>query len=378
MRQYLCFLFLLANKLLRPRKKHADTNSVLVIQTAKMGDAVLSLYFIEALRQRYDKVYVLSSPLNREIYEISSAVTAFFEYRPNEKSPAGMTQTWKKVKAAVGELSDVVVLQPSFPAMFIAMRFTSAKSHLLMFYEAGFSSRLFSLLFDDVAVDYGKKKTVEYYLDFTCISEKGEMKNYDSVRPDIKPLSALLSVETEPGVFSLGLSIKTANPMKEWPAGSFAAFIRLLTASYPDKAFAVYLFGSEAEYAENEAFIQGCLQDVNVKNLCGKASWSRLPALMANLDAFVSVDTALSYMANIAGIPVLNIAGPCDARRQAPLGKNVVVVTSSLSCAPCFTTGRSTYRCQRGDQACLREITPETVLRKFRQIMQANSESEIK
>jgi len=372
MRQYLCFLFLLVNKLLRRPKKQADKNAVLVIQTAKMGDAVLSLYFIETLKNRYQKVYVLSSAPNREIYEMSSAVTEFFEYKPNEKSPSEMTRTWEKVKAATGELSDVVVLQPSFPAMFIALRFTSARSHLLMFYEAGFSSRLFSLLFDDVAVDYGKKKTVEYYLDFTCISEKGDMKNYDSVRPGIKPVSGLISVEPDPGVFSLGLSIKTANPMKELPAESFAAFIRLLKNSYHDKPFALYLFGSEAEYAENEAFIKTYLQDVTVKNLCGKAALSQIPALMAKLDAFVSVDTALSYMADIAGIPVLNIAGPCDAGRQSPLGKNVVVITSSLSCAPCFTTGRSTYQCRRGDQACLREITPETIFRKFIQLIQSS------
>lgn len=160
--------------------------------------------------------------------------------------------------------------------------------------------------------------------------------------------------------------------MKELPAESFAAFIRLLKNSYHDKPFALYLFGSEAEYAENEAFIKTYLQDVTVKNLCGKAALSQIPALMAKLDAFVSVDTALSYMADIAGIPVLNIAGPCDAGRQSPLGKNVVVITSSLSCAPCFTTGRSTYQCRRGDQACLREITPETIFRKFIQLIQSS------
>ncbi len=70
---------------------------------------------------------------------------------------------------------------------------------------------------------------------------------------------------------------------------------------------------------------------------CGKTSILGLAALMKYLSVFVTPDSAPMHMASAMGTPVIGLFGPTDPKRHfVPSGKSVAIV-KGLDCAPCYS-----------------------------------------
>lgn len=90
-----------------------------------------------------------------------------------------------------------------------------------------------------------------------------------------------------------------------------------------------------------------------VYNLAGKTSIGLLPAVMQAASLFIGVDTAALHVAAAVGTPTIAIFGPSSPQCWAPRGGSHYVVASNLPCVPCRNKG-----CQNsGISRCLNELS---------------------
>jgi len=95
---------------------------------------------------------------------------------------------------------------------------------------------------------------------------------------------------------------------------------------------------------------------------------AELPALAAGCPAAVTNDSALLHVAEACGVPVVALFGPTDPRLGfAPRDPRSVVVSERVSCSPCDLHGPET--CPRGHHRCMRDLDAERVLEAVRRLL---------
>lgn len=157
----------------------------------------------------------------------------------------------------------------------------------------------------------------------------------------------------------IGIAPFARHAPKRWPLEKTEEII----SSVAKAGMQVWLFGGSGEEA-------ACLEaiasrQVGVTVVAGRLSLSGELALIARLDAMISMDSANMHLAALSGIPVISIWGATHPDAGfGPLQGNeawiVQIPTDRLSCRPCSVFGNKP--CFRGDHACMEWISPGEVL----------------
>ena len=147
-------------------------------------------------------------------------------------------------------------------------------------------------------------------------------------------------------------------PTKNAPPALFAGVGRLLLQQGVQT---IYLAGSPADSAVCR-FMEEELKDERVVNVCGRTSLPELGGLLSRMDLVLTVDSGPMHLAAAAGVRVAAFFGATDPGRTGPYGNHHLLITSpeTLACRPCFSR-----TCQRGDMACLNQLTPEYVMERL-------------
>lgn len=157
----------------------------------------------------------------------------------------------------------------------------------------------------------------------------------------------------------IGIAPFSKHKQKEWGIEKVNKLIEMLSKNDAT----VFLFGggkSEIERLENLA--------ASYKNtivVAGKLDFEKEMALIAQLDAMVTMDSFNMHLAGLLGIKVVSIWGATHHFSGfGPLGVNkeyvVEVPHKELACRPCSVFGNKP--CHRGDHACMQQIKVENVL----------------
>lgn len=119
------------------------------------------------------------------------------------------------------------------------------------------------------------------------------------------------------------------------------------------RGIAVALAVGPADEAVTRDVIDRCSSDL--VSIRGQAL-DRMAGLLAHAALFIGHDSGLTHLAAALAVPTLALFGPTDARRWAPRGSNVAV----LSGPPCRCDGWEAVRAC-ADKPCLR-ISPDRIL----------------
>ena len=109
----------------------------------------------------------------------------------------------------------------------------------------------------------------------------------------------------------------------------------------------------------------------NTVNVAGKYLLDTELALISVLDVLVSMDSANMHLASLVGTNVISIWGATHpfsgfyGYRQRP----DLAVQVDLPCRPCSIYGKKP--CYRGDWACMNRVTPEQIIHKINNCLQA-------
>ena len=144
---------------------------------------------------------------------------------------------------------------------------------------------------------------------------------------------------------------------KRWPESSFSSLIRLLL----DERFRVVLIGGPAD-RDLCARLCASTRDRRVADASGRFSLLESAELIRRCAALVSNDSAPVHLASAVGVPVVAIFGPTlPAFGFAPAGpRDRIVETGYLACRPCSIHGGN--RCPTGTFDCMNRISAARVL----------------
>lgn len=162
---------------------------------------------------------------------------------------------------------------------------------------------------------------------------------------------ALLAARGGAGGARIGIHLGAAfGPSKLWPDERLAELCRRLRRL----GRTPILLGAPADRARADAVITGA--GGGVVSLVGEDAPEMLPALLARLEALVSMDTGVAHLAAAVGIPVVTLFGPTDPALTAPRGARASAIWKPPRCAPCFLAACPI------DHPCMRSIEVDEVL----------------
>lgn len=154
-------------------------------------------------------------------------------------------------------------------------------------------------------------------------------------------------------------------PIRAWPIENYNWLCRKLL----DEGYSVGVIGLERDQPIAQVIVDYC-QNTSCINLAGYTNSVRqLLALFHRASLLVTNDGGPGQFAALTPMPTITFFGPETPLLYQPLGTNGYCFYQSIPCSPCLTAYNHRNSPCDGDNQCLKQITPERVLAKAREIL---------
>jgi heptosyltransferase II len=330
---------------------------ILVRATNWVGDAIMALPALRAVRQRFPdaEIAILALPYVADIYRDQQVCNRCIVYdrRGAHATFSGRERLAAELRAQKFDIA--LLLQNAFDAAWIAWR-------------AGIPQRIgyardarALLLTQSVAVP--KKGEIPaherfYYLELLrragwleCLPEESHITLSVSEQGRRRAGEFLLASGARPGAMRVAIGAGASyGSAKCWPPDRFAEVLNRVQSQIDAD---VILFGTTAE-ADVSAAITSEMRHPPI-NLTGKTAIVDLPALLSQCHLFIGNDSGAMHVAAAVGLPVVAVFGPTDPCGTAPVTPRCTVVQQRPYCSPCFLR-----RCPT-DHRCMAAVTPPMV-----------------
>ncbi|MBI5587436.1 MAG: glycosyltransferase family 9 protein [Deltaproteobacteria bacterium] len=352
--------------LTRFKKRRMD--SVLVFQTAKIGDMICTTPVFREIKKAHPgiRLGVVADPVTKPLLEHNPHIDEVIVLdRKKTKGLTGKLSFARYVRSL--DYSSALILMPNVTNLFVAFWARIPDRFSVYPDFAGRTLKYLLALSTDVEYHYSPRMSMETYLrslrHFDIINWELDKEVY----PSPEAQSKVSNILRGDGPF-VGVVLGTGNEMKDWGKDNFLMLVRLILERTDCE---VVLLGSEKEGPVANAVIDYAGSD-RIQNLCGLLTLTEMPALIKKLKLAVGVDTGLIYMADALNVPVVVVAGPCDMNDQRPTGKQSFIVQDrELQCVPCSHTFSTPYECRHKHRGCVTEIAAEGVFKRVLQALEA-------
>ena len=310
-------------------------SSILVVRIDRLGDTVVSLPAIEALRAVFpaSRVTVLARPGMRPLLQMVPGI-AVLEYR-------GFFSAVRAArKAGFSMAVDLLMDYTLKTALLCAL--SGAKV------TAGFDIGSRGALFNIALVPAGEKKPMRLFLLDLCRAI-ALRAGYPGVIPDSEPRLRIGELEQGAARNILGVTRDQCvvgihpgghYPSQVWMADGFAELGRRLAA----RGCRVVVFGGREEKRLLERI--GGKIGTGARVFCG-LPLDRLAGLVSLMDLLVCNNSGPLHLAAALGIPTVSTMGPSDPALWYPAGDSAVVVRKGLQCSPCAKPSCPGHECMR-------------------------------
>jgi heptosyltransferase-2 len=321
---------------------------ILVRATNWVGDAIMALPALRAIRQRFPEaeITILARPYVAFIYKDQQVCDniMFVDYK---RDMVG------EIRAQKFDIA--VLLQNAFEAAWFAWRAGIPE-------RIGYARDGRSLLLTKaVSVPKpGKIPAHEQYYYLELLRRIGWLDSLPSesfikihVPEENRQCAAdfLFSAGAKPGTLRVAIGAGASyGSAKCWPPDRFAELANRLQAQGNAD---VILFGTSAEAAVSSAIAAG-MRRAPI-DLTGKTAINDLPALLSQCHLFIGNDSGAMHVAAAVGLPVVAVFGPTDPFGTAPVTPRCAIVQDKPYCSPCFLR-----RCPT-DHRCMTRVTPDAV-----------------
>ncbi len=206
------------------------------------------------------------------------------------------------------------------------------------------------------------KPMAERYADVFAALSLPYTPRFTSLYPDGKGDAGLFSHITPPketGKLWIGIAPFAKHEGKIYPVEEMERIVDLLSRH---ERLHLFLFG-----ADNEAALLAKWQEryPHVISLASQRHGFKVElSLMSYLDVMLSMDSANMHLAALAGVPVVSVWGATHpyAGFLGYTASPAHIIQADMACRPCSVFGDKP--CYRGDYACLRQITPDSITQK--------------
>jgi heptosyltransferase-2 len=305
-------------------------NRILIRATNWVGDAVMSLPALHALRSRYPaaSIAILARPWVADLYAREGVCDRVIPYTP----AAGTKDLWAKWKAARGlatEGFDTAILLPnSFETAAVAK--LAGIPRIIGYNRDG---RGF-LLSDSIPVPRMHRHERFYYLEL--LKRAGLIPAFpedDSIRlTPARGAGAALLEARGIALPAIGVSPGAAyGNAKRWLPERFAESAREISGALGAR---VALFGSasERELCETVARAIG----PQARNLAGQTTLREFIDMASACRLFLTNDSGAMHIASALGVPSITVFGSTDHVTTGPTGPLARIVREPVDCSPCL------------------------------------------
>lgn len=339
-----------------------DRPKILAVQTAFLGDVILTTPLLSALRRKRPEAEIvfMGTPSGAAVIEGHPAVDRVIAYdkRGAERGLSGFANKARELRASGFELA------------LCAHR--STRSAALLAWAGiprriGFATADLPWLFHDRVPRPPERHEVERNLELIApLGGPPEGFEPKLMLPRPEPAGPDLLGEVG-GQKKVALCPGSVWATKRWPARGFAEAARAISG---DLGARVFLLGAESD-REAAAEVEGWLR-APVVNLAGKTGLRDWLRALSAMDLVITNDSSPTHLAGAFEVPVVTIFGPTTPSQGfAPWSKNSRVVEADLACRPCGEHGGR--RCPEGHFKCMERIRPSQVVEAARSLLEGSA-----
>jgi heptosyltransferase II len=332
---------------------------ILVRATNWIGDAVMCLPALQALRANYPAAHIaiLAQPWVADLYTRESFCDELIAY----PSGRGLREIHAKRRLASAlhhkNFDASLLLQNSFEA---AAFVRAARIPVRIGYRRDGRGLLLTHALDLPAAGSIPPHQSFYYLELLRryglkVNLPAEpairLEASEQARSAGQAKLAALNIDTAPIGVSPGAAFGSA---KRWTTSGFAQAATILARQ---RNTGIMLFGSGAESQlceEAAALLKPA--GVAVQNMAGRTSLREFIDLAAACQAFLTNDSGAMHIAVALGVPSVTIFGATDHIATGPSGPVARIVRESVECSPCHLR-----ECPI-DHRCMTRVSPERVV----------------
>lgn len=332
----------------------ARVQRILIRATNWVGDAVMTLPALEAVRENFPGAHitVLSKPWVAPLFENHPAVDGVMVFDKGNGFREGLVEVLRVSRIIGKERFDLAILfQNAFEAALLV--FMGRVKRRVGYRTDG---RGFMLTH---GVPRSEKVLAIHQVGYYCaiLDAMGwPAEDRDPVlhighefRDEAAEILKASGIDS-PDVI-VGLSPGAVfGSAKRWPPDRFARIGDRLVEEWNAK---VVVFGSGGERPIGD-LVCGAMKH-RALNLCGKTSLQVAMGAMSLCRFFVTNDSGLMHVAAALGLPTVAVFGSTDHVATGPRGPKTRVVRRAVSCAPCLKQECPT------DHRCMQNITPDAV-----------------
>ncbi len=332
----------------------AVPDEILIIQTAFLGDAVLTTPLLDVLKEKFPKsrLVVLCTPEVQDIFSSSKASPEIIllDKRGKERSWLAKWKLIQQIKAR--HIALAIIPHRSVTSALIAFLAGIPR-------RVGFSASQGRFLLTDIVPFRWGVHDVERNLALLNVFgvELASRDLWIKAEPEIvqKITARLAESQIAPMDTLIGIHAGSVWATKRWLPEGFAAVADRLIGEL--KAKVVFVGG-----AKDEGLMREILSAMKQKplNWIGKTNLKELIAVISRCQAFLTNDSGPMHLAVAARVPTVALFGPTTKELGFfPYGTGHIVLEKDLSCRPCSLHGAN--RCPLGHFHCMKDITPQEV-----------------
>ncbi len=332
-------------------EKTMQFNRILVIKLSALGDLILSLPSLKAIKEKFpeSKLCLLTqkqySSLLYDCPFIDEVITVGDEYKK-------MSNIFAIAKRLRRKSFDYIVdLQ------------NNKASHLISYlsfprYSFGYSLRMGWLLSKKVRINKSDDplQSQERILEFLGVRLKEKKLTFW----DSKPAGASTLVGTN--FIGINVSASARWESKNLPVKTISTLMGMIEKNWP--SFKIVLIGNKDSIERaNQIETQS---NSHPLNLCGKTTIADLPDIIQRMKLFITPDTATMHLACAIGIPTIAIFGPTSPERHVVPSNNLRIIHKVQLCKPCYKPV-----CPKKEKnVCMEKITPQEIYQQLKEIME--------
>lgn len=350
---------------------------ILVVRVDLIGDLVMSLTAVRALKRTYPEAEIdllalpssatiLSNGLDEQITN-DPDISHTFTYNPNIwRRPKALLQPrnwyegWKLHRRLKARHYDLAISLYGNVAAILAV--LSGAKRRLGFGREGYPG----FLTENVAGKHWMPEDHLHEVDY-CLKlaqAAGATIHADDRVPqlyvamqahrEIERLLAKEGISTEKPLIACHVSSHNGQA-KRWPIPYWATLLDRLSKECDAQ---IVLTGASNDLPLVHAVMQR--MHTQAFNMAGKTTLAQLAALFLRADLVISGDSGPMHIAEAVDTPLIALHGPTDPALSGPTNPKAIVLRSDIWCSPCYDT-KSPADCRFHTIQCMKNLTPNRV-----------------
>lgn len=326
-----------------------NPNKILIIQTAFLGDVILSTPLIRALKKIFPDslIDILTIPGTSIVFRDNPHVNSTLHF--NKKKFINKIFSFIDLIFTIRkEQYDLALsIQSSFTSSLL-MRLGNIPARV------GFARQ--KLLTDPVSHKKGlhiRERYLKLMKPFTDKDFDKQTEIFWSINEGGKAKQIIKEINKD-GKFIVGIAPGSVWKTKRWPKEYFVYLLKILKK---EKVRVVLIGGPDDNLLCDDIIKKS---ESNTINLAGSLTILESAALIEKLDLVVSNDSAPLHIANAVKTDVIAFFGPTVRRFGCyPYRENDTMLEVDLPCRPCGKHGGN--KCPEKHFKCMKDILPENV-----------------